>query len=48
MSGAGKPSLFIQDQPILGLNFTQDAITYKIRHEYGGAVVDYRGLYRGI
>jgi hypothetical protein len=48
VGGQVNPSLFIQDQPILGLNFTQDAITYKIRHEYGGAVVDYRGLYRGI
>jgi hypothetical protein len=48
VGGQVNPSLFIQDQPILGLNFTQDAITYKIRHEYGGTVVDYRGLYRGI
>ncbi|GHO85787.1 phage major capsid protein [Dictyobacter formicarum] len=48
VGGQVNPSLFIQDQPILGLNFTQDAITYKIRHEYGGAVVDYRGIYRGI
>jgi len=22
-------------------------ITYKVRHEYGGAVVDYRGFYQG-
>ncbi|GCE28802.1 hypothetical protein KDA_42860 [Dictyobacter alpinus] len=48
VGGQVNPTLFIQDQPILGLNFTQDAITYKIRHEYGGAVVDYRGLYRGV
>jgi hypothetical protein len=48
VGGQVNPSLFIQDQPILGLNFTQDAITYKIRHEYGGTVVDYRGLYRGV
>ncbi len=48
VGGQVNPALFIQDQPLFGLNFTQDAITYKIRHEYGGAVVDYRGLYRGI
>ena len=48
VGGQVNPALFIQDSPLLGLNFTQDAITYKIRHEYGGAVVDYRGLYRGI
>jgi hypothetical protein len=47
VGGQANPTLFIQDQPLFGLNFTQDAITYKIRHEYGGCVVDYRGLYRG-
>ncbi|GAC1363804.1 MAG: hypothetical protein NVSMB44_21780 [Ktedonobacteraceae bacterium] len=48
VGGQVNPALFIQDQPLFGLNFTQDAITYKIRHEYGGTAVDYRGLYRGI
>jgi phage major head subunit gpT-like protein len=48
VGGQINPALFIQDQPLYGLNFTQDVISYKIRHEYGGAVVDYRGLYRGI
>ena len=48
VGGQVNPALFIQDQPLFGSNFTQDSITYKIRHEYGGAVVDYRGLYRGI
>ncbi|GCE51076.1 Mu-like prophage major head subunit gpT [Thermosporothrix hazakensis] len=47
IGGQVNPALFIQDQPTSGLNFTQDMLTYKIRHEYGGAVVDYRGLYRG-
>ncbi len=48
VGGQVNPVLFIQDQPLFGLNFTQDIISYKIRHEYGGAVLDYRGLYRGI
>jgi hypothetical protein len=48
VGGQINPALFIQDQPLFGLNFSQDAISYKIRHEYGGAVVDYRGLYRGV
>jgi len=48
VGGQVNPALFIQDQPLFGLSFTQDVISYKIRHEYGGAVVDYRGLYRGI
>ncbi|MBV9688137.1 MAG: hypothetical protein JO202_00330 [Ktedonobacteraceae bacterium] len=48
VGGQVNPALFVQDQPLFGLNFTQDAISYKCRHEYGGACVDYRGLYRGI
>ncbi len=47
VGGQVNPALFIQDSPLLGLNFSQDSISYKIRHEYGAAVVDYRGLYRG-
>ena len=48
VGGQVNPALFIQDSPLFGLNFTQDAVSFKVRHEYGGAVVDYRGLYRGI
>ncbi len=47
VGGQVNPALYIQDSPLLGLNFTQDAISFKCRHEYGGAVVDFRGLYRG-
>ncbi len=47
VGGQMNPQLFIQDQPLFGNNFTNDTITYKVRHEYGGAVVDYRGFYLG-
>ncbi|HLJ67742.1 MAG TPA: Mu-like prophage major head subunit gpT family protein [Chloroflexota bacterium] len=45
VGGQANPVLLIQDMPLYGLNFTQDTISYKVRHEYGGAVVDYRGFY---
>ncbi len=48
VGGQVNPAMFIQDNPLYGLNFTQDAVSYKVRHEYGGAVMDWRGLYRGI
>ncbi len=48
VGGQVNPVLFIQDSPLIGLNFSQDAISYKVRHEYGSCVTDYRGLYRGI
>ena len=47
VGGQMNPQLFIQDQPLFGNNFTNDVITYKVRHEYGGAVEDYRGFYLG-
>jgi phage major head subunit gpT-like protein len=47
VGGQANPVLLIQDMPLYGLNFTQDVISYKVRHEYGGAVVDYRGFYLG-
>ena len=47
VGGQMNPQLFIQDQPLFGNNFTNDVVTYKVRHEYGGAVVDYRGFYLG-
>jgi phage major head subunit gpT-like protein len=47
VGGQVNPTLLVQDQPLYGLNFTQDVISYKVRHEYGGAVVDYRGFYSG-
>ena len=47
VGGQVNPALFIQDQPLFGLNFTQDVVSYKVRHEYGAAVIDYRGLYQG-
>jgi hypothetical protein len=47
VGGQANPVLLIQDMPLYGLNFTQDVVSYKVRHEYGGAVVDYRGFYLG-
>jgi hypothetical protein len=47
VGGQENPVLLMQDTPLVGLNFTQDVISYKVRHEYGGAVVDYRGFYLG-
>ncbi len=48
INGAINPVLLIQDFPLLGLNFSQDVVSFKCRHEYGGAVVDWRGTYRGV
>lgn len=38
LNGNEEPELFVQDQPNAGSLFTNDVITYKIRHIYGGTV----------
>jgi hypothetical protein len=48
VGGQVNPALFVQDAPLFGLNFTNDVVSYKLRHEYGGCITDFRGLYRGI
>lgn len=48
LDGQEEPELFIQDNPTQGSLFSNDQILYKIRHIYGGAVIDYRGLYGAI
>ena len=45
--GREDPELFVQADPLVGSAFNADKITWKIRHIYAGAVVDYRGFYRG-
>lgn len=46
--GSETPELFTQDQPNVGSMFDNDTLKYKIRHIYGGAVLDFRGFYGAI
>ena len=48
LDGRTEPELFVQDTPTQGSLFSADKIAYKIRHIYGGAVLDYRGLYKAV
>ena len=48
LDGREEPDLFVQDNPSVGSLFTNDKITWKIRHIYGGAVKDYRGWYKAV
>jgi hypothetical protein len=42
VNGQEMPETFVSDVANVGSWFTNDKITYKIRHEYGGAITDYR------
>lgn len=42
LDGNEEPELFVQDNPTVGSMFSNDKLTWKIRHIYGGDVVEYR------
>jgi transcriptional regulator with XRE-family HTH domain len=44
LGGRQEPEMFVQDAPNIGSVFTSDKITHKIRHTYGGDVLDHRGM----
>jgi hypothetical protein len=48
LDGQEDPELFVQDMPNVGSMFSNDQITFKIRHIYGGAVLEYRGIYKSV
>ena len=48
LDGQEEPEVFVQDNPTVGSLFSNDQITYKIRHIYGGNVLDYRGFYKAV
>lgn len=45
--GKEDPELFVQTDPTVGSVFSSDKITWKIRHIYGGTVLDFRPFQRG-
>jgi hypothetical protein len=48
LGGREEPEFFLADQPTVGQAFIADKIQYKIRHEYGGDLLDYRAAYKSI
>lgn len=48
VGGREEPELFVQDTPNQGSMFSNDQLTWKLRHEYGGGVMDFRGFAGGI
>lgn len=48
LNGRQEPEMFIADSPQSEQVFVADKIRYKIRHEYAGAVIDYRSGYKAV
>ncbi len=43
-----EPEFFIANIPTVGQMFVADKLQYKVRHEYGGEIVDYRGAVKSV
>lgn len=48
LGGKQEPDLYVQRDNSNGMMFTNDVMTFKIRHFWGGAVTEYRTMYAGI
>lgn len=48
LDGNEEPELFVQDNPTVGSMFSNDKLTYKIRHIYNGAITDYRAFDKSV
>lgn len=48
LDGNEEPELFVQDNPTGGSMFTNDKLTWKIRHIYSGAITDYRAFDKSV
>jgi hypothetical protein len=44
MDGNETPEMFVSDMANVGSFFTNDVITYKLKHVYGGMITDYRAF----
>ena len=47
VGGVEEPQLLMQNQPTVGSVFTNDQISFRIRWEFGGGWLDYRGAFWG-
>ena len=48
LRGQQKPEMFVADNPSIGQMFLADKTQFKIRHEYGGELEDFRGGYKAV
>jgi hypothetical protein len=48
LDGIEQPQIFLANNPTIGTQFTNDQLQYKVKHVFGGAIVDYRGVGKNI
>lgn len=48
LDGNEEPELFVQDLPAVGSMFSNDKMTFKMRHIYSGAITDFRAFDKSV
>jgi hypothetical protein len=44
LDGLEQPQIFLANNPVVGTQFTNDQLQYKVKHVFGGAIIDFRGV----
>jgi hypothetical protein len=48
LDGLEQPQIFLANNPVVGTQFTNDQLQYKVKHVFGGAIIDYRGVQKNV
>jgi hypothetical protein len=48
LDGFAEPQILLANLPTQGTQFTNDQIQYKVKHVYGGDIVDFRGAGKSV
>jgi hypothetical protein len=48
LDGIEQPQIFLANNPTIGTQFTNDQLQYKVKHVFGGAIIDFRGVGKAV
>jgi hypothetical protein len=48
LDGYQEPQIYLASDPRYGVQFTNDQIQYKVKHVYGGDIIDFRGVFKEV
>lgn len=48
LDGIKQPQIFLANNPVVGTQFTNDQLQYKVKHVFGGAIIDFRGVGKNV
>jgi hypothetical protein len=48
LDGLEQPQIFLANNPVVGVQFTNDELQYKVKHVFGGNMKDYRSVGKNV